>query len=299
VLVHSLLGRRGLLGATTPEERAFCEWYARVAFRGAGAVIDLGCWLGSTTVPLARGMARRSARRPRTRVQAFDRFVWEEWMTHFVHASGADLGYRPGDDFRATLEAALGPLTGSVDIHTADLRVERWTGGPAELIVVDAMKSWELARNILQEFFSSLVSGGVIFHQDFAHYYTPWIHLIGYRLRDNFRIYYDVPNSDAVAFTLRSPLGDIAVAELASPATYTTDEATAAFHYSRGLVHPDKHPNITAAEAMFHLRGGDVERATAIVDAARREGTAHGDLATVEQLLRPASRDAANRSVPG
>src|SRR5687768_9256408 len=77
ITTHSLLGRRGLLGATTLEERAFCEWYARSAYRGAGAIVDLGSWLGSTTVPLARGMSRRPPGAATTRIEAYDRFVWE------------------------------------------------------------------------------------------------------------------------------------------------------------------------------------------------------------------------------
>jgi hypothetical protein len=282
------------LGATTPEERAFCEWYDRIAYRGAGAVVDLGSWLGSTTVPLARGMTHRSRDLPKTRIQAYDRFVWEEWMTEFAHASGVDPPYLPGDDFRPMLEAALGSYLSTVDVLTADLRTERWGGGPIELLVVDAMKSWELAKNIVQEFYSRLVHGGVIFHQDFAHYYTPWIHLIGYRLRDCLEVYYDVPHSDAVAFRLRRPFEASQTEDLASPGAYDAEEVTAAFNYSRSLTHPGKHANITAAEAMFYVHGGELDRGAAVLDRSRRLGWA-GDQTAVERLIREARRETAGR----
>jgi hypothetical protein len=296
VPLHSLLGRRGLLGATTPEERAFCEWYARAAYRGAGAIVDLGSWLGSTTLPLARGMSHRDRRRG-TRIHAYDRFIWEEWMTEFAEASGVRLDYRPGDDFRRTFEDALGPHLRLVDIHTADLCVERWSGGPIELIVIDAMKSWELAENILRQFLTHLAGGGVIFHQDFAHYYTPWIHLIGYRLRDHFTIFYDVPKSDAVAFRLRRSLDRVDAAVLASPNSYGPEEVTAAFRHSRGLVRADKHAAISAAEAMFYVNLGDLERASEVLRSSAHLGPAD-DLAAVERLLREARSDPAGGGAP-
>jgi hypothetical protein len=297
VPVQSLLARRGLLGATSPEERAFCHWYARCAYQGRGAIVDLGSWLGSATLPLATGMTRRPRGAPTTRIQAYDRFVWEEWMSEFASAANAPLPYRPGDDFRPTLEHRLGPHLAVVDVHTADLCRERWTGEPIELVMVDAMKSWDLAGNILREWLTAVVPHGVILHQDFAHYYTPWIHLMGYRLREHFDLYYDIPHSCGVAFRLRRPFGEIDVAGLTTPDTYEPDEVTAAFEYSRSLVRADKHANITAAEAMFYVYTDDLERAQTVMLHARNRGLRGGDLDVVEQRLRD-SRQATRTSLP-
>jgi hypothetical protein len=42
-----------------------------------GEIIDLGCWLGSTTISLASGL--RELNDP-GKVYAFDWFIWEPWM---------------------------------------------------------------------------------------------------------------------------------------------------------------------------------------------------------------------------
>jgi len=289
---HALLERRGLVGATSAEERAFCHWYARCAYQGPGAVVDLGSWLGSTTVPLALGMAQRPRGAPSVRIRAYDRFVWEPWMNDFVAGGHFHDDYQPGDDFRPALERALGPHGRLVDIHTADLRTERWDRGPIEMVVVDAMKSWDLARNILAEFLTAVVPGGVIFHQDFAHYHTPWIHLIGYRLRDQLELYYDVPNSGGAAFRVVSSLDGIETATLASADAYDDDDVSAAFEHSRGLAGADKQASITAAEAMWHVHTGDLDRAEAIIMRARDRGL-RGDLDTAERYLQEARHTSA------
>jgi hypothetical protein len=287
VPAHSVLGRRGLLGSTALEERAFCQWYARVGYRGAGAIVDLGTWLGSTTLPLAKGMSQRPSGAPTTRIHTYDRFIWEEWMSEFAGWAHTSRDYRPGDNFRAEVETVLGRYRGLVDIHEVDLVTEQWTGGPIELLVVDAMKSWELARNQLDQFLAAVAPGGVVYHQDFSQHWTSWIHLFMYRLRDRFALYYDPPHADGVAFRVIRPLAGIDAAELTSPKAYQPDEVTAAFDYSRSLVRPEKHANITAAEGMFYVHTGDLERAAAIFRQARERGLT-GDIHAAEEHLRNA-----------
>lgn len=52
------------------------------------------------------------------------------------------------------------------------------------------MKSWELANSVLRNFFPALRPGlSLVHHQDFVHFFTPWIHLIMYRLREYFEPY--------------------------------------------------------------------------------------------------------------
>src|SRR5205809_3571131 len=72
---------RRLYGMTSATERAYLRWFAKHIFTGQGAIVDLGCWLGSTTIPLAIGLVENSTASSSLRnIYAYDNFVWRSWM---------------------------------------------------------------------------------------------------------------------------------------------------------------------------------------------------------------------------
>jgi hypothetical protein len=152
-------------------------------------------------------------------------------------------------------------------VHEEDLRYARWEEEPIEFLFIDAMKSPELATAIASEFFPQLVPGqSYVAHQDFAHYYTSWIHLLQFRLRDCFEVIADIPGSGTVVFRCQRKLspgqwGDLSLAS-APPA-----EIEAAFAYSMGLVSEDKKINALAAKAMAYVHRGELERARQVLEA--------------------------------
>ena len=67
------------VGMTSDFELCFLETYAREGFSGKGQIVDLGCWLGATTISLARGLENNPLV-PRQRwIDAIDLFVWDQW----------------------------------------------------------------------------------------------------------------------------------------------------------------------------------------------------------------------------
>jgi hypothetical protein len=102
-----LLRRRAFPEMTTPEEQEFFRESARAVAREDGAIVDLGCWMGSTTIALARGVMNSGAggrKEPRNRIHAFDVFVWEAWMEANLNDVSCD--YQPGDSFLPRSDAA-------------------------------------------------------------------------------------------------------------------------------------------------------------------------------------------------
>src|SRR5262249_37872901 len=148
-------------------------------FKGVGAVVDLGCWLGSTTISLARGLDRNPRPNVRTsQVHAYDRFIWEEWMEERYPFPGSKL-LHPGDSFLDEFQRRTSEVAKRIRVYPGDLLRAEWNGGPIELLLVDAMKSWDLANAIVHVFFPKLIPGrSLILHQDFIHYYVSWIHLL-------------------------------------------------------------------------------------------------------------------------
>jgi hypothetical protein len=164
-------------------------------------------------------------------------------------------------------------------VHEEDLRYARWEEEPIEFLFIDAMKSPELATAIASEFFPQLVPGqSYVAHQDFAHYYTSWIHLLQFRLRDCFEVITDIPGSGTVVFRCQRKLspgqwGDLSL--VSAPLA----EIEAAFEYSMGLVSEDKKTNVIAAKAMAYVHRGELERARQVVEA-----TAAGTKSLGEEL---------------
>src|SRR5262245_47355342 len=62
-------------GMVSMDQRRYLYDYARRDFTGVGEIVDLGCWLGSSTVPLVIGLEANSRTAARERsIYAYDLF---------------------------------------------------------------------------------------------------------------------------------------------------------------------------------------------------------------------------------
>jgi hypothetical protein len=206
-------------------------------YKGVGAVVDLGCWLGSTTIALARGLDRNPHPNVRnTRIHAYDRFIWEEWMEKMCPFPGSKL-LRPGDSFLDEFQRRTAEWAKRIHVCQCDLLRAEWNGGPIELLLIDAMKSWDLANAIVHIFFPKLILGrSLILHQDFKNYYVPWIHLLQYRFRNHFERVHDVGCGCTVTFRYTSAIPPEDLRIEYSPDSFSAEEIDAAYEYSMSLV---------------------------------------------------------------
>jgi hypothetical protein len=111
--------------------------------------------------------------------------------THGVYHSGDCFlpeARRYARDHRGGLSTSIGPISA----HS------NGDGRPISLLLVDAMKSFEVAGQIVRSFYPALVSGAVLLHQDFKHYWTGWIHIVQHR----FQFHRSIPKAGTVAFTV-------------------------------------------------------------------------------------------------
>lgn len=253
-----------LFGMTTNEERNYLWNYGRHQFQGAGHVIDLGCWLGSTTIPLIDGLIRNSRFKKEQKLFVYDTFIWEEWMNPFIIKTEYQRSYEPDQSFLPEFKKNTVDYLPYIQIMAGDLCVLKWNKTPIEFLVVDAMKSWDCASSILHDFYPYLIPGrGIVFHQDFCHYFTYWIHIIQYRLRHYFQKVEDIPGSPGTVFfntdqipseLLQMPLG---------PAHILYNEINQIFDYSLSLVRTENRDGVIAAKIMCLLEKnliGDAER---------------------------------------
>jgi len=255
----------------TSDEIAFCKESAARYVGREGAIVDQGCWLGSTSIALAQGIP---SRRPngngrQEKVLGFDIFVWEKWMpAHIPYCL-----YNPGESFLPEARRlARDHGGGRVELLRADLAVYEWNGGPIKILLVDAMKSENLARQIARNFYPSLITGSLLIHQDFKHFFTTWLHLLQYWLRRYFRLYRSVLRSGTAAFEVLTPIPREVVDRATDFAGIPDDQIDASFRHSIDLVGADDCANVAAAHVMHYVHLGRKDRATEAMEMYRSLG---------------------------
>jgi hypothetical protein len=271
-------------GMTSSGEQNYFRHYAQDIYSGAGEIVDLGCWLGSTTIPLTQGLRKNQHMSMKEkRIHAYDLFVWEKWMD--PHMRGCRKEYSPGENFLEEYKARTHNYSDLIKIYPGDLQQIGWIGKPIEFLLVDAMKSWKIAEYIVKHFYPCLLPGkSLLLHQDFKHYYTSWIHLIQYRLRDYFTFELDILNSSSVVFRLKKQI-DCDLKWLADLKSFSNHDVDEAFDYSMSLT-GGKPSNIAAAKVMYFAHLNRVPEAKKILsDFVQRGFSQESELAICKKVL--------------
>ncbi len=262
---HGPPGGGVALGMTVKSEQTFCRHYARDSYTGAGEIVDLGCWLGATTIAFSKGLRKNVNLAPGAklkRIHSYDLFQWHPTMDREVKGTSVDGKFRTGDNFLPEFEARTDPFKEHFSIHAGDVSAHQWKGDPIEMLFVDAMKLPATARAIVRIFYPHLIPGvSVVAHQDFAHFFTGWIHLIQYRLRDYFEFDSEVKRACTVVFRLTKSIPAELLDQDWSLEKISLAELNAAFDYSASLVSADKQEQIASARAMAHVHRGEQDLA--------------------------------------
>lgn len=262
-----------LLGMTTLEEQQYIRWHAEHVYTGQGAIVDLGSWLGSTVIPFAEGLERNPRPEARAKIiHAFDRFTWTKYMEPMAAGSPIAGVYREGDSFLDEFQRRVERWKSQIDARAVDLRDQHWGEEPIEYLLVDAMKTWRLTNSILRQCFPRVLPDvGYVIHQDFAHFYAPWIHLLSYRLRDYFGAVRHVENSGAVVFRCLQAVPDDVVRRWYSFSSFSPDEVDAAYDYAYTMTGRWMWPHLAAARVMVAVHQGSLDEARRLLEGAKKQ----------------------------
>ena len=277
-----------LVGMTSKTEQDYFAVYGEKTYAGKGEIVDLGCWLGSTTIPLVKGLLKNPAFIASNRkVYAYDLFVWFDWMNASTAGTRLAGKYSEGDSFVEEFRRRTKQFAPYIEIREGDLKKIGWTKAKIEFLLVDAMKNWDLANAIVRDFYPSLVPGeSIILHQDYAHFFTPWIHLLQWRFRENFELAGEVPKSQSVIFRYKNKIDDELLNKNYSFETFSDAETDAAFDYSLSLVSTEKQPNVAAAKVMWFLHQNEREKAKAAFENLLARGISlEKDLLIIKEML--------------
>jgi hypothetical protein len=167
-LVAALLEERDSM--LSPGERAALYQLVRVVAPPDARIAELGSYIGGTT-QLFGSALRRSGVRDEPRIEVYDFFEHNG-------TSRGQLGNHPlydDHDFFAIWQANTKPYADLVDLHRGDLREASGDGPPLWMLYVDIIKSEELVNPVMQRFLPRLAVGGLLVHQDYFHWQSPWV----------------------------------------------------------------------------------------------------------------------------
>ena len=182
----------------TPEESQLYHWLGRRA-GGFGATVDLGAYAGGSAARLLSGLA--CSGHP-YHVHSYDRFrssraFWARFMPDEPLPEADDADLLP------LVRRHLAPWDERVTLHVGDIGTMRWTGGPVEILSVDAAKGAVLADHIAEQFYPALVPGrSILVQQDYLMAVQPWLCAQMVGLRDCFLPLAHVPRVGLVFLSL-------------------------------------------------------------------------------------------------
>jgi O-methyltransferase len=272
ITAHQTQGTK--LSMMAPSEQDYLYNFAKHQFVGEGAIVDLGCWLGSSTVALAKGLQEN---KPGTKIHSFDLFRWDSSMNLFTQ--GSDLQFAQGESFLSEYLKQIEPWKDQVQVYEGDLREFPWTGGAIEFLFIDAMKSWDLANAIIQKYFGSLIPGrSIVYHQDFSYFGSYWIHLTMDRLREYFEPLYDVPHAWGFVFRLKKAIPEEVLARELSISDCSVEDIDRAFDTACEWVSTEKKSQIVGAKIMALMAIHQTERVRFELEKAVSNGLSVADL---------------------
>jgi hypothetical protein len=162
----------------TPTERQYYTYITQF-FGGRGEVVELGCWLGLSTMYLVRGLLD-NPRFTNRKLYVFDDFVWRAWMSAWLEGVAAHEAPVDHGSFESMFAQNISPVRDRVEaarrkISDYDgnegLPPLTWNRGPVEMLVVDCgrmLRVNEAWWEIFQPHF--IPDRTLVIMQDWQHY---------------------------------------------------------------------------------------------------------------------------------
>lgn len=187
----------------------YLYWLASTQFTGRGRIVELGCFFGGSTMPLAAGLAARTDRVPN--LLTYDSFIMDSDT-----APRYPVGLAAGESFRPIFNSYLKDHLPRITVREGWLPTELQAGDsrriyaeqePIEILFVDAAKLWPVHDSILRIFATHLIPNvSILIQQDFKHHGTYWLGLHMLQLRDCFEPLHDVTGGATQSFLYKGGL---------------------------------------------------------------------------------------------
>lgn len=160
-------------GMMSWDERIMLSWLAEHAYQGNGEIVELGVFVGSSTVSLASGLERnKTVRNKAKRIHAFDRFAGDHEAKALREQHGREVD--ANGSFLSIYEENIAAYRECVGIYPGDITAARWSGEPIEILFIDVLKARQTVDPVVKAFFPCLHAGrSLIIMQDYNYHATP------------------------------------------------------------------------------------------------------------------------------
>jgi hypothetical protein len=177
----------------SPGERAALYQLVRLTAPPDARIAELGSYTGGTTRLFGEAL-RRSGVRDEERIEVYDFFVHNATSREQLR----DHPLYDDEDFFAIWQENTRPYADLVDLHRGDLREARSDGPPLWMLYVDIIKSAELVNPVMQQLLPRLSVGGLLVHQDYFHWQSPWVVYTTEQIMDHLLVVGTVSNHTMV-----------------------------------------------------------------------------------------------------
>ena len=247
-------------------ERALLYWLARDYYTGAGEIVDGGCFVGGSTLSLARGLIDGGHATERAHIHVYDLFASDPYMIeHYLKPLGINCAN--GESFRPVFDTNTRSVASLLRVNQGDICQIGWTGEPIEIMFIDISKHWSINDVLLTDFFPCLIPGrSVVIQQDLVFEWCPWLAVTMEYLADYFEYIAFVEYNTTVYLHTRSIPTDILQVKLwelpIERKVELMDRAIGRFSgYAKGM--------LECAKAALVLESGQAERAIEILASVR------------------------------
>ena len=257
-------------GMTSDAECRYLYWLTREHAKGRGAVVEIGPWLGRSTIHLAAGMRDAGSQ---AILRSYDRFVWD------AHQAGRGvLPLEIGESFKDHFLANVRGVYERSEAVEGDLADARWDSGPIEILFLDAPKNGRDLHRTFETFGPHLQSdGGLVVLQDYLFVLAPEIALVMADLSGCLTPVHSVSPGGTASFAVTGPVR--VSAEQRERWEFTTWSAPSLEEaWTEALAWLPERPRrqLQPGLAALLLRAGHVDRACEVAVALDASGIGRG-----------------------
>ena len=156
------------------EERILPAYFAALTADQPGALVELGCYLGGSSLSLLDGLSQRGCLTSSSfpALYTFDLFEATDYMVeHSLHR----FGIASGESFFPAYQQQLGDWFNYVKCTSGTILDFTWPPEPIKILYVDILWSWEINQYVFDQFMRRLVKGAFVIHQDYVYSLYPWL----------------------------------------------------------------------------------------------------------------------------
>jgi len=213
-------------------EIQFLKWITKKIYKGEGEIVELGSWLGGSTVALSSGLEKNTSVSKKI-IHCYDRFTWKK---KYDEKYRLDIKCEQGESFLPIFKNNIHNYRKYIKINPGNICDIGWIKKPIEILFIDVMKSIDVSDFILNNFFIHLIpKKSYIIHQDYKHNYSFWIHLSMFRLKESIIPVANISDGSSTIFKIIKPITKELLKHASNIKSFTLPEINDAFDYSLSI----------------------------------------------------------------